>query len=150
MKKAHQKPERKIWIDFAKAIGIWLVILGHMPLLPNLKNIIYSFHMPLFFFISGFLEKNNGIKYAIYNGFQKLIVPYISYNCIFYIYWLVIVFLRHYDIYSNESLVYLLCKPIIGMFLLVDAPYSIRVNGPYMVFSDFVFYQNITQFYIKI
>ncbi|SDA27190.1 Fucose 4-O-acetylase [Ruminococcus sp. YE71] len=46
-------------IDYAKGIGILLVILGHMQILAcgesfeTLTNVIYSFHMPLFFFLSG-------------------------------------------------------------------------------------------------
>ena len=41
-------------IDIAKGLGILLVIVGH--LLPEdswMRQIIYSFHMPLFMFISG-------------------------------------------------------------------------------------------------
>ena len=50
----HQKKSRIIFIDWARLIGIFLVILGHL----NLKNqtantMINSFHMPLFFFLSG-------------------------------------------------------------------------------------------------
>lgn len=56
------------WIDIAKGIGIILVVYGHVMrglvkanLFPNgdlvreLDNLIYSFHMPLFFFLAGLL-----------------------------------------------------------------------------------------------
>jgi len=48
------KKERIPYIDAAKAIGIILVIIGHCGFLktvPYLHEIIYSFHMPLFFII---------------------------------------------------------------------------------------------------
>lgn len=42
--------------DIFKAICIFLVILGHAPLCNNtLKQFIYSFHMPAFFLIYGFI-----------------------------------------------------------------------------------------------
>jgi len=47
---------RLSFIDAAKGIGILLVVLGHSPGLPLFGVVlIYSFHMPLFFFISGFV-----------------------------------------------------------------------------------------------
>lgn len=48
--------DRVAWIDAAKLVGIYLVILGHLPLADAngeqslLIRLIYSFHMPLFFF----------------------------------------------------------------------------------------------------
>ncbi len=51
--------KREYWLDIAKSIGIFLVVLGHTSINENLKIFIYSFHMPLFFLISGFLFKTN-------------------------------------------------------------------------------------------
>lgn len=53
------KKERLHWLDYSKAIGMYLVVLGHVfkDNTQLLKDIIYSFHMPLFFFLSGFLHK---------------------------------------------------------------------------------------------
>ena len=53
---------RILWVDAARGIGMMLVVLGHAisdttmdnPLLSRLFYFIYSFHMPLFFFISGY------------------------------------------------------------------------------------------------
>lgn len=50
------------WIDWMKATGIYLVVLGHFDSYGN--DFIYAFHMPLFFLISGFLckkEDNQGV-----------------------------------------------------------------------------------------
>ena len=47
----HTSQNRIQWIDTAKLLGIYLVILGHIPMTNNdLTALIYSFHMPLFFF----------------------------------------------------------------------------------------------------
>ena len=56
------KQERVAWIDISKAIGILLVVLGHMNIPVVLSKLIFSFHMPLFFYISGFLF--NAKKYS--------------------------------------------------------------------------------------
>jgi fucose 4-O-acetylase-like acetyltransferase len=58
--------ERNAWVDYAKAIGIILVVYGHvargvfnagLPMDEDsyllIDSIIYTFHMPLFFFLSG-------------------------------------------------------------------------------------------------
>lgn len=51
--------ERIAWIDLAKGIAILLVVMGHVCQMrfPEtslyLSSIIYSFHMPLFLFLSG-------------------------------------------------------------------------------------------------
>lgn len=63
------------WVDYAKGIGIFLVVLGHVwrgmagddllkgPVLVRfVDNWIYAFHMPLFFFLSG-LFANGAVKY---------------------------------------------------------------------------------------
>ncbi|WP_154062153.1 acyltransferase family protein [Klebsiella michiganensis] len=42
------------WIDNVKGIGILLVIAGHI-LSGAISDIIFIFHMPLFFFLGGFL-----------------------------------------------------------------------------------------------
>lgn len=68
-----------VWLDFARVIGIGLVVFGHaLQRFPEfedsegLKQVygyIYLFHMPLFFVISGFLLKQAPITRAnIRNG----------------------------------------------------------------------------------
>ena len=74
-----------------KGIGIILVVVAHYRLPAALDTYIFSFHMPLFFFISGFLF--NFVKYAgsattfIKDRFRSLIVPYFAFaalTCLFY------------------------------------------------------------------
>ena len=47
--------KRMVWIDWMKAIGIYLVVLGHFFSVG--EKFLYVFHVPLFFLISGFLCK---------------------------------------------------------------------------------------------
>lgn len=66
-----------VWLDYARFLGIFLVVLGHsLQRIPDWDIIevirksyayIYLFHMPLFFVISGYLFKNEVIK-KVYRG----------------------------------------------------------------------------------
>ncbi len=44
--------------DIIKGICILLMIVGHCPV-STLVILIYSFHMPVFFFIAGYFKKMN-------------------------------------------------------------------------------------------
>lgn len=70
------------WIDTWKGIAIILVVLGHT--IDSTAKYIFWFHMPLFFFISGYLYK----KKSNYSDFFKkkflyLIIPYVSFLIFF-------------------------------------------------------------------
>lgn len=41
------------WLDIARGIAMLLVIIGHSAANPAIRRSIYSFHMPLFFILSG-------------------------------------------------------------------------------------------------
>ncbi|MDO4623708.1 MAG: acyltransferase family protein [Eubacteriales bacterium] len=77
------KSERIDWIDTAKGIGIILVVFSHLTTDGQfLRNFIFSFHMPLFFFLSGFLSVRSGKakKYSfreyLLRRIKRLYVPY--------------------------------------------------------------------------
>lgn len=66
--------------DIAKGIGIILVILGHSGITG--VRYIYSFHMPLFFIISGyFLSERGTTKDYILKKTKQLMLPY-AYGCL--------------------------------------------------------------------
>ena len=62
--------------DILKGIAIILMILGHCNVGP-LKAFIFSFHMPLFFFIAGYFLKTRSLRDEICLSTKRLIVPYI-------------------------------------------------------------------------
>lgn len=69
-------------LDIIRGGGILLVVLGHIPGIPfELKKYIYSFHIPLFFFVSGYLFNFDKYRYFSYKDFikykaKKYILPY--------------------------------------------------------------------------
>ena len=76
--------QRIAYIDLVKGIGILCVLLGH--LIPNdniVKPAIYSFHMPLFFIVTGILLKKESIKSKASKKLRQIILPYIVWGLIF-------------------------------------------------------------------
>ncbi len=89
-----QTKKREVWIDYAKFISIFLVVLFHTN--PNLDGFIFDFlkllRMPAFFLIAGLLfdiSKWNNFKTFFIHRFKRLIVPYFWFSLIFYIFWLI-------------------------------------------------------------
>lgn len=83
--------KRQVYLDYAKAVGIFLVVWGHTidpvdergNLLKTIYEIIYNFHMPLFFVISGMgicygilSSENFNLKDKIVHLVKRLIFPY--------------------------------------------------------------------------
>ena len=74
--------ERIQWIDQLRGMAIFLVILGHVDLPNKVNGLIYSFHMPLFFIITGLTMNNQklsvmNIKEYILGQVKQLLIPYI-------------------------------------------------------------------------
>lgn len=68
-------------IDAVKGLGIILVVLGHnwfaLRSHDTLFRVIFSFHMPLFFFLSGiFLNENTSMQKTIRSKSASLLKPY--------------------------------------------------------------------------
>lgn len=67
------------WIDTAKGIGMIFVQMGHTYFPDIIINWIYSFHMPLFFFLSGVTyrgERYNFKEYFI-RKIKSFLIPYL-------------------------------------------------------------------------
>lgn len=69
------------YIYIIKGIGIILVIIGHiLPGQYELKNYIYSFHMPLFFLTNGIISKDisnfKDCKTKVIKRVYKILIPY--------------------------------------------------------------------------
>lgn len=71
------------YLDIAKAIGIAFVLLGHTGIPEKLRAIVYSFHMPLFFVISGIWFKRQEYCLALKKSSIHCLCPYISFSLIF-------------------------------------------------------------------
>lgn len=70
-------------IDVAKGIGVLLVIVGHCLVYKPVVSVIYSFHVPMFFVLSGlFVKTEDNILEYTSKKIKQLIVPYLVFFCI--------------------------------------------------------------------
>lgn len=72
--------QRTEWIDIAKGIAIFLMVMGHTSIPQPISSFIWAFHMPFFFFMSGMLFCPQ--KYEYFGKFvlkrgRSLVIPYV-------------------------------------------------------------------------
>lgn len=97
-------------VDIAKGIGILFVVFGHNPIVSQLQgelfNVIFSFHMPLFFFLSGiFFKPNESFSDTLKSKADSLLKPYFTTLLLIGI---------AYALLKNESLISYLIKMLYG------------------------------------
>jgi fucose 4-O-acetylase-like acetyltransferase len=89
-------PARITWVDYAKGVGIFLVVLGHTlrglhssriitdsPAFRSVDSWIYSFHMPLFFLLSGLFAERRVDRRAgefIRDKIYNIAYPYLVWS----------------------------------------------------------------------
>ncbi len=81
------------WVVMAKALAIVLVVAGHFDPAPapaywtRLHDIVYLFHMPLFFLLSGYLYRHGAESYGalLKRKAKRLLYPFVSIAAIFFV-----------------------------------------------------------------
>ncbi len=94
-----QNKARIEWVDIAKGIGILLVLAGHAPrdimrdrypLIDFGYYFIYTFHMSLFFFLSGWMfsrcqaEKKTSVQF-LSGKINTLLIPWVVFSALIYL-----------------------------------------------------------------
>lgn len=73
-------------VNYLKALGISLMVLGHTRVNPQVLAFIYMFHMPLFFIASGYCFKEKYLSASrqyIYNKVKGIYWPYVKWSLLF-------------------------------------------------------------------
>lgn len=73
--------QRIQWIDSAKGFGILLVVYAH--LFEFGTSLIYLFHMPLFFILSGITFREESLTDCLIKKGRSLLLPYIVFAILF-------------------------------------------------------------------
>lgn len=76
-------------IDILRAFGILIMVMGHVGFGGKFDRYIHTFHMPIFFMISGYLyrSKNDNIFSLLWNKVKRLLIPYLFYAGVNYFIW---------------------------------------------------------------
>jgi fucose 4-O-acetylase-like acetyltransferase len=103
-------------VDTMRALGICMVVVGHtIGISSELEQWIFSFHMPLFFFISGLVLSDQRLGATFSNAIKhytkRLLIPYLIFGLLTYLPWVIVT--RHYGL--NASFIIDPLKPLVGM-----------------------------------
>lgn len=85
--------QRQAWIDVLKGVGMILVVIGHTSEKNVLNDWVYTFHMPLFFALSGYLwEQKSGIDFKsfLFKRVRSILWPFVLFRFLLVLYWLVV------------------------------------------------------------
>lgn len=128
--------------NILKALGIITVVGGHSGTQFFNWFPVYSFHMPLFIFISGYFFRNDSICNVFKSKFKNLVVPFLSWNLFYGI--LVALFLKYGLIKFGQNLSFrsLLWEPFTGSWPFV-------FNGPAWFIGTLFFVQLLYLFISK-
>ncbi len=90
--------KRVVYVDYMKSLGMMTIIWGHIMLVGITNAVVYAFHIPLFFFLSGLMFKKS--RYPDFGVFFKkrvksLLVPYVIYSFLTWCVWVGYAYLTH-------------------------------------------------------
>lgn len=120
------------WVDYTKAVAIWLMVVCHFGLRPwELSRWIYIFHMPAFFFVSGYLDKGAPLTFALFKKyFRQILVPYFFFSvCALSTCWIAPYY--HPELFGVGSVADSFVRSVVGMLLMDNTvrSYSLMPEG---------------------
>lgn len=84
------------WVNMSKVVGIYLMILGHRNLVDNqMTQLIFSFHMPLFFMMSGMLYHPKTFRETFDKILRSLITPFVIMTLFWVLFYIVCLLKNH-------------------------------------------------------
>lgn len=99
------------WVDIAKGYGILFVIFAHLGV-GSIGTWIYTFHMPLFFFLSGYVFSTKyEFKTFIKRKCKSIIIPYFSLGIVMIVFQILLN--CHSDAFEFRSSLLLFLKLIV-------------------------------------
>ena len=81
---------RLSYIDLAKAIGIFLMVLCHGAVSKRVDDFVHAFHMPLFFLVSGWCfsaKRHPNFGRFIKSRSKSLLLPYLFWSVVIFFGW---------------------------------------------------------------
>lgn len=114
--------QRLDYIDIFRSLGIIAMVMGHISFGGKFDHFIHAFHMPMFFFISGFFYKIRDCSIGEYvvKKARSLLIPYISFGIAHYLVKIIL------DGFSIKPIIYLftfntISLPIAGALWFLTA-----------------------------
>lgn len=93
---------RIVWLDTAKGLGMLLTIFAHLDLACIESKWIYTFHMPLFFFLSGYVfSMKCDFKTFLAKKVRSILIPYFCLGLVIVLYLCINDYLQGF--YNSET-----------------------------------------------
>ncbi|MCR5029471.1 MAG: acyltransferase family protein [Fibrobacter sp.] len=77
--------ERNPVFDMMKGVAILLMVLGHCRISDSLHHVIYLFHIPMFFIVSGYFYKPKAFGALFKSDLKRLIFPYLIFSAVVFL-----------------------------------------------------------------
>lgn len=109
-----QQRTRLKYVDVFRGVGILLMVMGHIGFSGIFDKFIHAFHMPMFFFVTGyFYRSKNDMKVSQYllKKVKTLLLPYIVFGLFHFGVWLAL----NWDVRSLDPLCHLLFENTTNM-----------------------------------
>lgn len=120
MKQICRQNKRIVWADYCKFFAISCMVLGHIDINDSFRTFIYIFHMPTFFFLSGYFEKGRSVLLTLKNAVYTLFIPYFFFSLLS-ILWCWTSPVMHPELYPGmNSVKQIFLSAFIGIFLMDD------------------------------
>ena len=115
------------WADILKTLLIFFVLMGHVASPYN--PYIYLFHIPGFFFISGYLERFNSTSLAgfVRKKAQRLLVPFFSLNILFILLHYLVSFTTMETLFFKENMTLVLVWE--SLWALIKYSHTLDIGG---------------------
>ena len=111
---ARNQKKHIVWAENARGLAIFLVVFGHSAIPENVKAAVYSFHMHLFFFLSGlFFSSKSSFLITVRKKANTILLPYFFYSLLGYLVWIFRVKIVH-----GSSVNVDLLKPFLDIFAM--------------------------------
>jgi len=84
---------RNASIDLVRITGVLAIVAGHIWGEPTVHNLLFAWHVPVFFFLSGYLSvRPRTFKEEVFRRAQTLLKPYLFWFAILYAIWAMTLF----------------------------------------------------------
>lgn len=140
---AQNKNARILYIDLARGLTMLTILWGHVMLTGSVNLVVYAFHIPVFFFLSGMVFRKD--KYPTLGSLVKrrvetLLIPYVFYSGITWIWWLIDCVSKGYSLTGSW-------KPLFQTFIAQGSA-GYMLHNPALLFVTCLFVVEIIYFFI--
>lgn len=137
---------RIIWIDIMRGILMISIVMGHIYTTGLLRKYLYSFHVPAFFFLSGYcFHYSRNFKLFLSKKIKTVVIPYFSFSL-----FSILLFAVGSKIVNSLSKI-LECNPLKNIIIMLygnSKPEVMRYNLP-LWFLPCLFITSVIAFLVE-